>query len=51
MGQISSFNRTKRHCDRAVRNTVKFMGIPLQDAVQMASETPAEILSLSEEEE
>jgi N-acetylglucosamine-6-phosphate deacetylase len=30
-----------------VRNTVKFMGASLQDAVQMASETPAEILSLS----
>jgi N-acetylglucosamine-6-phosphate deacetylase len=33
--------------DRAVRNAVEFMGIPLQDAVRMASETPAEILSVS----
>jgi N-acetylglucosamine-6-phosphate deacetylase len=38
----------KRRCDQAVRNAVQFMGIPLQDAVRMASETPAEILSLSE---
>jgi N-acetylglucosamine-6-phosphate deacetylase len=48
MGQISSVIRMKRHCDQAVRNAVKFMGAPLQDAVRMASETPAEILSLSE---
>lgn len=34
--------------DGAVRNAVKFLGIPLQKAVRMASETPAEILSLSE---
>ena len=34
--------------DQAVRNAVKFMGIPLEDAVRMASESPAEILSLSE---
>jgi N-acetylglucosamine-6-phosphate deacetylase len=33
--------------DRAVRNAVEFMGAPLQDAVRMASETPAEILSVS----
>jgi N-acetylglucosamine-6-phosphate deacetylase len=31
-----------------VRNAVKFMGIPLQDTVRMASETQAEIHSLSE---
>lgn len=30
--------------DQAVRNGAKFMGIPLEDAVLMASETPAEIL-------
>ena len=48
MGQISSFIRMKRHCDQAVRNTVKFMGIPLQDAVRTAPETQAEIHSLSE---
>ncbi|MBA2533753.1 MAG: N-acetylglucosamine-6-phosphate deacetylase [Rubrobacter sp.] len=30
--------------DQAVCNSVKFMGIPLEDAVRMASETPAEIL-------
>jgi N-acetylglucosamine-6-phosphate deacetylase len=34
--------------DQAVRNALKFMGIPLEDAVRMASESPAEILSLSE---
>ena len=34
--------------DQAVRNAVRFLGIPLKDAVRMASETPAEILSLSE---
>jgi N-acetylglucosamine-6-phosphate deacetylase len=33
--------------DRAVRNAVEFMGAPLQDAVRMASETPAEILGVS----
>ena len=38
----------KRHCDQAVRNAAKFMDIPLLDAVRMASETPAEILSLSD---
>ena len=48
MGQISSFIRMKRHCDQAVHNAVKFMGISLQDAMWMASETQAEILSLSE---
>lgn len=32
--------------DGAVRNAVKFMGIPLYEAVRMASETPAEILGL-----
>ena len=32
--------------DRAVRNATQFMGAPLQDAVQMASETPAEILNM-----
>jgi N-acetylglucosamine-6-phosphate deacetylase len=48
MGQISSFIRMKRHCDQVVRNAVQFMGIPLQDAMRMTSETPAEILSLSE---
>ena len=30
----------------AVRNAVKFLGIPLQKAVRMASETPAKILGL-----
>ena len=34
--------------DAAVRNAVKFLDIPLQKAVRMASETPAEILGLSE---
>ena len=34
--------------DGAVRNAVKFLGIPLQEAVRMASETPAEILGLPE---
>ena len=48
MGQISSFIRMKGHCDQAVRNAMQFMGASLQDAVRMASETPTEILSLSE---
>ena len=34
--------------DAAVRNAVKFLDVPLQKAVRMASETPAEILGLSE---
>ena len=34
--------------DGAVRNAVKFLDIPLQKAVRMASETPAEILGLPE---
>jgi N-acetylglucosamine-6-phosphate deacetylase len=34
--------------DQAVRNAVRFLDIPLKDAVRMASETPAEILGLSE---
>ena len=34
--------------DQAVRNVIRFLGIPLEDSVRMASETPAEILSLSE---
>lgn len=34
--------------DQAVRNGVKFMGIPVEDAVRMASETPAEILGMFE---
>ncbi len=34
--------------DQAVRNGMKFMGIPLKDAVRMTSETPAGILDLSE---
>ena len=34
--------------DQAVRNAVEFLGIPLEDAVRMASETPARILGLSE---
>jgi N-acetylglucosamine-6-phosphate deacetylase len=33
--------------DRAVWNAVEFMGAPLQDAVRMASETPAEIFGVS----
>jgi N-acetylglucosamine-6-phosphate deacetylase len=33
--------------DQAVRNAVQFKGAPLQDAVRMASETPAEILNVS----
>jgi N-acetylglucosamine-6-phosphate deacetylase len=33
--------------DKAVRNAVIFMGAPLQDAVRMASETPAGILSVT----
>ena len=32
--------------DRAVRNAMQLMGAPLQDAVRMASETPAEILTM-----
>jgi N-acetylglucosamine-6-phosphate deacetylase len=32
--------------DRAVRNAMQFMRAPLQDAVRMASETPAEILNM-----
>ena len=32
--------------DGAVRNAVKFLDIPVQEAVRMASETPAEILGL-----
>ena len=47
MGQISSFIRMKGHCDQAVSNAMQFMGAPLQDAVRMASETPAEILGVS----
>jgi N-acetylglucosamine-6-phosphate deacetylase len=34
--------------DQAVRNAVRFMGIPLEDGVRMASATPARILGLSE---
>ena len=34
--------------DQAVRNVIRFLGIPLEDSVRMASETPAEILGLSE---
>jgi N-acetylglucosamine-6-phosphate deacetylase len=34
--------------DQAVRNAVRFLGIPLEDGVRMASETPAEVLGLSE---
>ena len=34
--------------DGAVRNAVKFLEIPLQEAVRMASETPAEILRIRE---
>jgi N-acetylglucosamine-6-phosphate deacetylase len=34
--------------DQAVRNAMRFLDIPLKDAVRMASETPAEILGLSE---
>jgi N-acetylglucosamine-6-phosphate deacetylase len=34
--------------DQAVRNAVTFLGAPLKDAVRMASNTPAEILGLSE---
>jgi N-acetylglucosamine-6-phosphate deacetylase len=34
--------------DQAVRNAVRFLGILLEDSVRMASETPAEILGLSE---
>ena len=31
-----------------MRNAVRFMGIPLEDGVRMASATPAGILGLSE---
>jgi N-acetylglucosamine-6-phosphate deacetylase len=34
--------------DQAVRNAVRFLGIPLEDGVRMASTTPAAILGLSE---
>ena len=34
--------------DQAGRNNVTFMGSPLEDAVRMASETPAEILGVFE---
>ncbi|MGB3632789.1 MAG: N-acetylglucosamine-6-phosphate deacetylase [Rubrobacteraceae bacterium] len=34
--------------DGAVRNASKFLGIPLEEAVRMASETPAEILGVPE---
>ena len=34
--------------DRVVHNSVRFLGIPVEDRVRMTSETPAEILSLSE---
>jgi N-acetylglucosamine-6-phosphate deacetylase len=34
--------------DQAVRNAVRFLGIPLEDGVRMASATPAAILGLSE---
>jgi N-acetylglucosamine-6-phosphate deacetylase len=34
--------------DQAVHNSVRFLGIPVEDRVRMTSETPAEILSLSE---
>lgn len=34
--------------DSAVRNAVKFLDVPLKEAVRMASETPAEILSMPE---
>ena len=34
--------------DGAVRNAAKFLGIPLQEAVRMASETPAAILDMPE---
>jgi N-acetylglucosamine-6-phosphate deacetylase len=34
--------------DQAVRNAVRFIGIPLEDGVRMASATPAAILGLSE---
>ena len=35
-------------CDRLVRNMVTLAGVPLQDAVKMASATPAKILKLKE---
>jgi N-acetylglucosamine-6-phosphate deacetylase len=34
--------------DRAVRNAVELLHIPVQDAVRMATETPAEILGMPE---
>ena len=34
--------------DQAVRNGVTIMGSPLEEAVRMASETPAEILGVFE---
>jgi N-acetylglucosamine-6-phosphate deacetylase len=34
--------------DPVVCSAVRFLGIPLEDAVRMASETPAEIWSLPE---
>ena len=34
--------------DRAVRNAVEALGIPLRDAVRMATETPAEALGMRE---
>ncbi|MGF1472284.1 MAG: N-acetylglucosamine-6-phosphate deacetylase [Rubrobacteraceae bacterium] len=34
--------------DAAVRNASEFLGVPLENAVRMASETPAEILGLPE---
>ncbi len=33
---------------QTVHNSVRFLGIPVEDRVRMISETPAEILSLSE---
>ena len=48
MGQISSSIRVKRRCDQACAQRMKFMHIPLNNAVRMASEAPAEIHSLSE---
>jgi len=34
--------------DQAVHNAVRFLSIPVDDSMRMASETPAEILGLSE---
>ena len=34
--------------DRAVRNAVEFLRIPIKDAVRMATETPAEVLGMPE---